>query len=421
MQLVHGQWPALRGPEAVISGNKCIDRIRAKKGHTTRMGFLPCASSSPAPAPSPTSMDKPDWTGDSILSRIVNAAINFPPLFAVMKVGARSAMKSTAERQGVPWVRHVDSLLNRTTAQRLESIKSELENTKDITAYPWYYTQPFHGYDEGNMNWLAAAEVEPATDVMALRVWKKEKNLGPLEAQARLRCNILKAMQTMIDTYDLCKNPNQILDIGCSVGVSTRWLAAYWPSASVTGLDLSPHFLAVAELRERQREEGELGGEVGHGLVTPGSALPGESRQRFEDNGLRIMEKVMEGANQRARIAYIHGNMEKTGLPNGSFDLISIQFVIHECPEEIIDNVIQECKRLLRPGGLVAFCDNNPASKVIQGLPPVLFTLMKSTEPHSDSYYSTDVEKLMRDAGFQGVNTVEVDPRHRAVLGYVAK
>jgi hypothetical protein len=38
---------------------------------------------------------------------------------------------------------------------------------------------------------------------------------------------------------------------------------------------------------------------------------------------------------------------------------------------------IKECKRLLRPGGTLALADNNPRSKVIQNLPPVLFTLMK--------------------------------------------
>jgi hypothetical protein len=33
-------------------------------------------------------------------------------------------------------------------------------------------------------------------------------------------------------------------------------------------------------------------------------------------------------------------------------------------------------------------------SKVIQNLPPVIFTLMKSTEPHSDVYYTFDVEVM---------------------------
>lgn len=63
--------------------------------------------------------------------------------------------------------------------------------------------------------------------------------------------------------------------------------------------------------------------------------------------------------------------------------------------------------------------DNNPRSKVIQNLPPVLFTLMKSTEPWSDEYYAFDLEAEMRAAGLKGVVTVESDPRHRAILGYL--
>ncbi len=42
-----------------------------------------------------------------------------------------------------------------------------------------------------------------------------------------------------------------ILDLGCSVGVSTQWLACVFPDANILGADLSPYFLAVAELRER--------------------------------------------------------------------------------------------------------------------------------------------------------------------------
>ena len=41
------------------------------------------------------------------------------------------------------------------------------------------------------------------------------------------------------------------LDAGCSAGQSSRSLAERLPHANVTGLDLSPHFLAIAEHRER--------------------------------------------------------------------------------------------------------------------------------------------------------------------------
>ncbi|PSC68120.1 Methyltransferase type 11 [Micractinium conductrix] len=317
--------------------------------------------------------DKPDWTGNHMLSRIVNAAINFKPLFALMKVGASSVMKSTAEKRGVAWGETVDAL----SKSEVYQIKEEIEDKAMV--YPSYYTVPFHGYDTGNLSWLAAFEVEPAGEVMALRVWKTEEQLTPLQAQTRLRKAIYDSIKGFMAQHSLAA-PRDMIDVGCSVGVSTRWLAAEWPQAAITGLDMSPYFLAVAELRERQ-----LGG----------------------------------GAGQRQRIRYMHANMESTGLPAGSFDLVAVQFVTHECPAAVIENLIRECRRLLRPGGVLAIVDNNPRSKVIQNLPPVLFTLMKSTEPHTDEYYGFDIEDCMRAHDFQHVNTVESDPRHRVVLGHL--
>lgn len=59
-------------------------------------------------------------------------------------------------------------------------------------------------------------------------------------------------------------------------------------------------------------------------------------------------------------------------------------------------------------------------SKTIQNLPPVLFTLMKSTEPWSDEYYSFDLEAALREGGFSQVITTEADHRHRTVFGISA-
>lgn len=61
--------------------------------------------------------------------------------------------------------------------------------------------------------------------------------------------------------------------------------------------------------------------------------------------------------------------------------------------------------------------DNNPQSPVIQNLSPVLFTLMKSTEPWSDDYYTFDVEAALENSGFEHVVTVASDPRHRTIIG----
>jgi len=361
---------------------------RAKRSHLVLRAGVQTPETTTASAARSTDKEKPDWTGDSVLSSIVNAAIGFPPLFNVMKLGARAAMKDTATRQGVPWDQTIAGL----EASEVFRIREEMEN-KSIE-YPSYYTQPFHGYELGNLNWQAAFEVEPATQVMALRVWKDETSLSPLAAQQRLRSSIYGAIDDFRRRHGL-RDPLEILDVGCSTGVSTRWLAESYQDAHVTGLDLSPHFLAVAELRERQFESGKPGG-----VPAIGGTMT---------------------ASQRQRIVYRHGNMESTGLPDDSCDMVIAQFVIHECPAKVIENLVAECKRLVRPGGVVALADNNPRSKVIQGLPPVLFTLMKSTEPWSDEYYAFDVEAAMTAAGLNGAVTEESDPWHRVVLSYLPK
>lgn len=55
----------------------------------------------------------------------------------------------------------------------------------------------------------------------------------------------------------------------------------------------------------------------------------------------------------------------------------------------------------------------------VQELPPVLFTLMKSTEPFLDEYYLTDLERVIKETGFANVQTVLTDPRHRTVTATV--
>lgn len=48
--------------------------------------------------------------GDDALSRVVNAAIGFKPLYSVMKVMAKRTMQQTAEKNGIPWRQRVAEL-----------------------------------------------------------------------------------------------------------------------------------------------------------------------------------------------------------------------------------------------------------------------------------------------------------------------
>ena len=82
---------------------------------------------------------------------------------------------------------------------------------------------------------------------------------------------------------------------------------------------------------------------------------------------------------------------------------------------QAITDFIAEASRRLRPNGVLMIVDNNPKSKTIQGLPPALAILMKSTEPWSDEYYSMNVEETMEKFGFGSVTTTEIDHRHRCI------
>jgi trans-aconitate methyltransferase len=44
------------------------------------------------------------------------------------------------------------------------------------------------------------------------------------------------------------------VDLGCATGLSSAALMAAFPGAEVTGVDLSPYFLAVGRYEQRKRE-----------------------------------------------------------------------------------------------------------------------------------------------------------------------
>lgn len=307
---------------------------------------------------------KPNWAGDDLLSQFVNLLIKTKPIYRVMKGQARRVLIKTAEKKGVPW---------RETYQELEAsgakeLFEEIANPE--VQYPEYYQVPFHAYDRGNLCWDAAFEATSATQVMALRTWPEE-NLTAESAHDRLRGTFHK----VLDEYSPAV-VTDVLDLGCSVGMSTLSLHRYYCQRQQTqvrtvGLELSPYMLAVAKTLDTK----------------------GEISQ------------------------WMHANGEKTGLPDNSFDVVTLQLVLHELPRYATRNIFQEALRVLRPGGCLAILDQDPRSPVIQSLPPVLFTLMKSTEPWCDDYHTFDVEAAMQEIGFEYKTTVATDCRHRTIIG----
>jgi len=306
---------------------------------------------------------KPDWAGRDLLSQCVNVLIQTKPIYALMKQQARQVMIKTAEKKGIPWRKNYSELAASQAPQLLAQI------TNPNITYPDYYLVPFHAYEQGNLCWEAAFEAESATYVIALRVWPKEQITWQV-AQDRLR----GSFHQILGEHGP-KQVKDLLDIGCSIGISTLTLHRYYQNNQNTpprtvGLDLSPYMLAVAKT-------------------------------------LDVNQEIAQ---------WIHGQAENTNLPSESFDLVTLQFLTHELPHQATKAIFIEAFRLLRKGGYLALVDNNPKSTVIQNLPPILFTLMKSTEPWSDEYYTFNMEAEMAAVGFEHKITVPSDPRHRTII-----
>lgn len=307
---------------------------------------------------------KPNWTGNDLLSQFVNLLIKTKPIYGVMKGQARRVMIKTAEKKGVPW---------RETYQELEAsgatgLLEETSNPK--VEYPDYYLKPFHAYEKGDLCWDAAFEVVPATYVTTLRIWPEE-NLSAESAYERF----LGSFYQVLNEYSPAV-VTDVLDMGCSVGMSTVALHRYYCQRQDTkvrtvGLDLSPYMLAVAKT-------------------------------------LDVKQEISQ---------WMHANAENTGWPDNSFDVVTLQLILHELPRYATRSIFQEALRVLRPGGCLAILDQDPRSPVIQSLPPVLFTLMKSTEPWLDDYHTFDVETAMQEIGFDYKTTVATDPRHCTIIG----
>jgi len=232
-------------------------------------------------------------SGPSGLSRwLINTVLASPLYKAVLVPQAKTTMVKTAEKNGVPWTDalawvcltglepqpsrlQIDLPLTRASPcfGQLESRGPwELpEAEQEGVAVPEYYREPFHAYESGNLCWEAALEGEIASrDSPPFQPASRPSDLVPTwpsdgptwpsiplpgavgarnfpEAGADGELAFRGAFDEALASLGAAVPAGgAVVDLGCGSGISTRRLAANWPAAaSVLGLDLSPHFLAV--------------------------------------------------------------------------------------------------------------------------------------------------------------------------------
>lgn len=294
-------------------------------------------------------------TAPNLTSQLVNGLLAIKPLAKLAKHQARSMMIKRAEKIGVPWRQRVQELQTRDWDGELGAVQNPQ------LSYPEYYVRSFHAYEQGNLSWEAALEVEVAAYAVHAGIWKEAGAQG----DGRLRQsyhNIVSQINTQ---------PQDILDLGCSVGMSTFALQEVYPDANLTGIDLSPYFLAVAHYNAQERN---------------------------------------------IKMNWLNAAAEATGLADASFDLVSACLLFHELPQTAAKQILVEARRLLRPGGYLTIMDMNPKSEIYAKMPPYILTLLKSTEPYLDEYFTLDIERAIIDAGFEAPTITANTMRHRTIV-----
>eukprot|EP00197_Chlamydomonas_leiostraca_P009764 CAMPEP_0202867472 /NCGR_PEP_ID=MMETSP1391-20130828/9455_1 /ASSEMBLY_ACC=CAM_ASM_000867 /TAXON_ID=1034604 /ORGANISM="Chlamydomonas leiostraca, Strain SAG 11-49" /LENGTH=352 /DNA_ID=CAMNT_0049547519 /DNA_START=24 /DNA_END=1078 /DNA_ORIENTATION=- len=298
--------------------------------------------------------------GNPVLMSVVQALFSFPPLFNMARKNARNMIVKRAESMGLDW----NGAMKEMQAQDWPALLKAVTNP--AVQYPSYYTKSFHAYTEGNLCLEAALEVTMAAKSVHAMVMDPESKKVDPEGDAQLRAAYGKRLhENMADLGVDRSKIKDVVDIGCATGLSSLALMDAFPGARVTGIDLSPHFLAVGQWEQRKREA---------------------------------------ATGKKEALTFVHGAGEATGLPDASQDVVSMCLVCHELPQSASRAIFREAWRILRPGGCLCIMEMNPTTPAFLRIMnnPFAYTAFKSTEPWLEEYITFDMHGAMQEIGFRG-------------------
>lgn len=211
--------------------------------------------------------------------------------------------------------------------------------------YPSYYLQNFHHQTNGYLSDLSANLYDLQVELL----------FGGTADPMRRR--ILAPLKENLKTTT---GQVRILDVACGTGRTLKLLRNAFPQASLFGTDLSPAYLRKANQ--------EL------------SQIPGELPQLLQ------------------------ANSEELPYLDNYFHAITCVFLFHELPAVARQNVIDQCFRVVQPGGVFVICDSIQMSDS-----PDMQYVMDSFhetfhEPYYKHYITDDLIQRLEKAGFENIS-----------------
>jgi ubiquinone/menaquinone biosynthesis C-methylase UbiE len=218
----------------------------------------------------------------------------------------------------------------------------EFADNIDTTEYPKYYVQNFHHQTDGYLSETSANLYDLQVELLFG---------GAADPMRRRILPLLKqALANPAESY-------KILDIASGTGATLRLLRAAFPKAKLFGMDLSPAYLRKADRLLSQRL-----GELPQLLQANAEELP------YQDNYFQAVTNV---------------------------------FLLHELPAIARQRVLEECHRVLQPGGTLVICDSIQVSDAPE-LAPMMEGFAKAFhEPYYNQYIRDNLTDRLEQIGFR--------------------
>jgi SAM-dependent methyltransferase len=330
---------------------------------------------------------------------LLNFALESPLWKLILVPKARATMVETAEANQIPWTAAKKWIQSQIPLAELDD-ELHIDKSSSSTTIPSYYQKEFHAYETGNLSWEAAFEVEIASAAVGARNFPEYGSKGEDAFRGAFESALIEGgakVPTKGGNGRVDDDVIRIIDFGCGTGMSTRRLAKNFPQAdTIIGVDLSPYFVSIGKkLLE----------------LTPSS---------FHEGGPWVSTIESD-----SRIEYVVGDVAKTsklkdlGDIEGKVDVVNLQFVLHELPPDAARDIIDEAFRLLRSNGQLWICemDFEAPAYAAQRANPLLFSLIRSTEPYLDDYAESISDLLLYVQGkSQLVTVLPATGRHFALV-----
>jgi len=230
-------------------------------------------------------------------------------------------------------------------------LNPELEIPRNVTAIDVHLTPGSYHREDPQAPWMAGALYDHGFNVFSFGMMGENHD------------DIGLSMSNYIRHRYPDFKPQNILDLGCTIGHNTCAWKRTFPDAEVTGVDVAPACLRYAHARAESQ------GAAVHFEQANAAALP------YEDN---------------------------------SFDVVFSSMFLHELSVKDIRAVFAEAHRVLRPGGLMLHMELPPNDSLE---PYDAFYLdwdaYYNNEPFYKAFRDQDFKALREEAGFSADNHLQ--------------